>query len=78
MQQIVTFVEKKILKKLAKSKNYRKTRDHCHYTGKYRSAAHSISNLKFNVPNEIPVVFHDGSFSCSFLDGNVSVVTISY
>ena len=46
---------KRILKKFAKDKNYRKVRDHCHYTGKYRSAAHSICNLKFNVPNEIPL-----------------------
>ena len=26
-----------------------------------RGAAHSICNLKFDVPNEIPVVFHRGS-----------------
>ena len=44
-----------ILKKLSKSINYQKVRDHCHCTGKYRSAAHSICNLKFNVSNEIPV-----------------------
>ena len=37
-----------------------KDRDHCLYTGKYKGAAHSICNLKFNVPNEIPVVFHNG------------------
>ena len=36
-------------------------RDHCHHTGKYRSATHSICNLKFNVPNEIPVVVNNGS-----------------
>ena len=41
---------KRILKKLAKSKNYWEVRDHCHYTGKYRDTAHSICNLKFNVP----------------------------
>ena len=41
--------------------NYRKVRDHCHYAGEYRGAAHSICNLKFNVPNEISVVFHRGS-----------------
>ena len=52
---------KRILKKFAKYKNYQKVGDHCHYTGKYRGAAQSICNLKFNVPNEIPVVFHNGS-----------------
>ena len=41
-------------KKFAKDKNYQKVRDYCHYTGKYRGAAHSICNLRFNVPNEIP------------------------
>ena len=44
-----------------KSINYWKVRDHCHYTGKYRDTAHSICNLRFDVPNEIPVAFHNGS-----------------
>ena len=30
-------------------------------TGEYRSAAHSICNLKYSVPKEIPIVFHNGS-----------------
>ena len=38
-----------------------KVRDHCHYTGKYRGAAHSICNLRYKIPKEIPVVFHNGS-----------------
>ena len=42
---------KRILQKLAKNKNYQKARDHCHYTGKYRGAVHSICNLKFDVSN---------------------------
>ena len=41
-------------------KNY-KVRDHCHYMGKYRGAAHNICNLRYKVPNEIPIVFHNGS-----------------
>ena len=41
-------------------KNY-KVRDHCHYTGKYRGAAHSICNLRYKVPKEIPIVFRNGS-----------------
>ena len=52
---------KGILKKLAKSKNYRKVTNHCHYTSKYRAAEHRICNSKFNVPNKNPVVFHNGS-----------------
>ena len=41
-------------------KNY-KVRDHCHYTGKYRGATHNIFNLRYKVPKEIPIVFHNGS-----------------
>ena len=50
-------MQKGILKKLSKSINHRKFKDHCHYTGKYSGAAHNTYNLKFNVP----VVFHNGS-----------------
>ena len=38
-----------------------KVRDHCHYTGKHRGAAHKIYNLMYNTPSEIPVIFHNGS-----------------
>ena len=31
------------------------------FTGKYRGAAHSICNLNYKIPKEIPVVFHNGS-----------------
>ena len=41
-------------------KKQQKVRDHCHYTGKYRGAAHNICNLRYKVPKEIPVVFHNG------------------
>ena len=40
---------------------HRKVRDQCHYTTEYRGTAHSICNLKYSVPKEIPIVFHNGS-----------------
>ena len=43
------------------NKKYYKIRDHCHYTGKCRGAAHNICNLRYETPKEIPVVFHNGS-----------------
>ena len=35
--------------------------DHCHYTGKYRGAAHSVCNLRYKTPKEIPTVFYNSS-----------------
>ena len=40
------------------AKKCRKVGDHCHYTGKYRGAVHSICNLKYSVPKKNPTVFH--------------------
>ena len=36
-----------------------RVRDHCHYTGRYRGAAHNSCNLKYRKPNNIPVFFHN-------------------
>ena len=36
-----------------------KVRDHCHYTGKYRGAAHEKCNLQYAIPTHIPVIFHN-------------------
>ena len=41
--------------------NYKKVKDHDHHTGKYRGAAHSICNLRYETQREIPVVLHNGS-----------------
>ena len=32
-----------------------------HFTGEYRGAAHSKSNLKYSIPKKIPIAFHNGS-----------------
>ena len=36
-----------------------RVRDHCHFTGRYRGAAHNICNLKYSKPNNISVFFHN-------------------
>ena len=36
-----------------------KVRDHCHFTGKYRGAAHNQCNLSCRKPLILPVVFHN-------------------
>ena len=41
--------------------NNDKVRDHCHFTGKYRGAAHNTCNLRYRIPKNIPVIFHNGS-----------------
>ena len=63
MKNYVLYVKKSfvLIKKSENYKNYCKVRDHCHFTGKYRGAAHSICNLKNKVPKFIPVIFHNGS-----------------
>ena len=44
------------------TKNNPKVRDHCHFTGEYRGAAHKSCNLKLKIKpgkTKIPVVFHN-------------------
>ena len=36
-----------------------KVKDHCHFTGKFRGAAHRSCNFRFKKPTFIPVVFHN-------------------
>ena len=36
-----------------------RVRDHCHFTGRYRGAAHNRCNLKYRKPNNISVFFHN-------------------
>ena len=36
-----------------------KVREHCHFTGKYRGAAHNLCNLRCKKPLILPVIFHN-------------------
>ena len=66
MQKSLTFLKKNFENKYMKDKKYCKVRDHCHYTGAYRGAAHSICKLKYSVPKKIPTVFQNGS-NCDYI-----------
>ena len=48
-------------------KKYRKVKDHCHYTRKFRGAAHSECNLKYQVPKNIPIVIHNVGYDSHFI-----------
>ena len=48
-------------KVFGKAKKHRKVRDHDHYTGKLRGAAHPICNLRYSTQKDIPVFFHSGA-----------------
>ena len=59
--------------KLCMDKNYknyineRKFKDYCHYTGKFRGAAHSKCNLNYKVPKEIPIIIHNATYDTHFM-----------
>ena len=44
-----------------------KVKDQCHCTGKFRGAAHSICNLRYKVPKNIPVVIQNDSYDTHFI-----------
>ena len=60
-KQKVCYIWKKRFSTDDNNKKYHKVRDHCHYTGRYRGAAHDTRNSRYKIPKEIPVVFHNGS-----------------
>ena len=59
-QKVCYICKKEFITSDNNNKHY-KVRDHCHYTGKYRGAAHNICNLRYKIPKDIPIIFHNGS-----------------
>ena len=59
-----------------------KVRDHCHFTGRYRGAAHNSCNLRYRKPKFTPMVFHNLSGyhshlfikNLGFSEGNIDCV----
>ena len=45
----------------------KKVKDHSHYTGKFRGAAHSIFNFRQKVPDKIPTIIHNASYDTHFI-----------
>ena len=48
-------------------KNKKKVKDHCHYTRKFRGAAHSICNLRYKDPEDIPIIICNASYDTHFI-----------
>ena len=69
-EQEVSYICKEKFCTYKNDKNYiskRKVKDHCHYTGKFRGAAHSKCNLNYKVPKEIPIIIHNASYDTHFI-----------
>ena len=60
-KQRVCYICKKRFSTDDDNKKYHKARDHYDYTGKHGGAAHNTCNLRDKTPEEVPVVFYNGS-----------------
>ena len=59
--KICYIIKEKFENKYLKDEKYVKVRDHCHYSADYKGTVHSIWNLKYSVPKNIAIDFHNGS-----------------
>ena len=57
----VSHICKKVFSADYNNKKHHKVKDPSHYTGKHRGAVHDICNLRYKIPKEFPVVFHNDS-----------------
>ena len=52
------------------NENYKKrktVKDHCHYTEKFRGAAHNTCNLICKVPDNIPIIIYNATYETQFI-----------
>ena len=50
-----------------KNEKYQKVKYRCHYTRKFRGAAHNYYNLRYNVPKHIPIVIQKAGYDIHFI-----------
>ena len=53
--------------------NRKKVKNHCHYTGKFRGAAHSQCNLNHKVQKEIPIIIYNTSCDTHFIPNQLAI-----
>ena len=58
-EEQASFKEARICHICSKELKDDKVRDHCHFTGEYRGAAHNSCNLQCRKPLILPVIFHN-------------------
>ena len=51
----------------------RKVKDHCHYTRKFRGAAHIKCNLNYKVLKDIPIIIRNASYDTSFIINQLKI-----
>ena len=53
--------------------NRKTVKEHCHYTGKFRGAAHIKCNLNYKVQKEIPIIIHNASYDTHFIINQLAI-----
>ena len=51
---------------------YRKVKDHCHFSRKFKGAAHNYCNLRYKVPKDIPIITHNAGYDTHFIINHFS------
>ena len=54
-------------------KNRKMVKDQCHYTRKFRVAAHSKCNLNYKVPKDISIIIHNASYGTHFIINQLAI-----
>ena len=70
-KKYVIYVKKGGFEMMIKTK--KKVRDHYHHTGKFRGAAHSECNLRYNASKEFPIIIHNAGYDTHFIINQLAI-----